>query len=86
MRKLECHHNLPAQFRKEKAQLVEYNGVLGIIIARTMFHLNQITESGICFGQQHLLQKGLKVFGEKGYEASLSELKQQHDRVCFRPV
>ena len=40
--------------------------------------------------QQHLvnysLQKGLKKFKEKGYEAALGEMKQLHDRDCWTPI
>ena len=38
-----------------------------------------------CFAQQYMLNKGLKVFGEKGKAASKKELKQLHDRLCFTP-
>ena len=40
--------------------------------------------------QQHLvnysLQKGLKKFKEKGYEAALGKMKQLHDRDCWTPI
>ena len=44
------------------------------------------TADGINFGQQHMLPKGLKVFGEKGRIATGKELKQLHDRQCFEPM
>ena len=38
------------------------------------------------FGQQYILQTGLKLFGSRGREATGKELKQLHDRVCFKPI
>jgi hypothetical protein len=33
-----------------------------------------------------MLQKGLKVFGNKGHEASVKEIDQLHKRTCFAPL
>jgi hypothetical protein len=33
-----------------------------------------------------MLQKGLKVFGNKGHEASMKEIDQLHKRMCFAPL
>eukprot|EP00980_Cylindrotheca_fusiformis_P019862 scaffold6973_cov71-Cylindrotheca_fusiformis.AAC.1 len=41
---------------------------------------------GYSFGQQYMLQKGLKVFGEAGENAAKKELDQLHRRNCFTPV
>jgi hypothetical protein len=38
------------------------------------------------FGQQYLLDKGLKKFGERGVKSTESEIGQLNDRKCFRPV
>ena len=38
------------------------------------------------FGQQHILQKGLKLFQERGYNAAVKELDQLHSRTCFVPL
>ena len=32
------------------------------------------------------MHKGLKKFGKKGKLATLKELRQLHDRVCFKPI
>ena len=60
-------------------------------MARTMQHMNdQMRNPKInkkaCFGPQYMLQKGLKMFGDKGYNAAKTEIGQLHDRVCFRPL
>ena len=39
-----------------------------------------------CFGQQHQLAKGLKLFGEKGDKAARAELQQLVRRHCYTPV
>ena len=38
------------------------------------------------FGQQHILQKGLKIHKDKGHDAVIKELDQLHRRMCFTPV
>ena len=42
--------------------------------------------NGHQFGQQYIIQKGLKKFGTKGKNATPKELHQLHDRVCFEPI
>jgi hypothetical protein len=37
------------------------------------------------FAQQYLLNKGLKIFGQKGRDASKKEMDQLHRRSCFTP-
>ena len=39
-----------------------------------------------CYAQQYLLHEGLKRFGDKGRAAVSKEVKQMHDRTCFRPI
>ena len=36
--------------------------------------------------RQYGLKKGFKVFGEKGKEAAIKEMKQLHMRNCFKPL
>ena len=36
--------------------------------------------------QQYLLHEGLKRYGKEGRSASKKEIKQLHERVCFRPI
>ena len=38
------------------------------------------------FGQQHILQKGLKLFKDKGHDAAIEQLDQLCKRMCFTPV
>ena len=42
------------------------------------------------FGEQFVttysLQKGIAKFGERGRESALKEMKQLHDRVCWKPL
>jgi hypothetical protein len=32
------------------------------------------------------LKKGIQKFGEQGRQSALKEMKQLHDRECFKPV
>ena len=36
--------------------------------------------------ETYSLKKGLKHFGEKGYNAAMQEMKQLHDRAVFKPA
>jgi hypothetical protein len=36
--------------------------------------------------QHYILQKGLKVFGKKGHNASMKEIDQLHRRTYFAPL
>ena len=38
------------------------------------------------FVETYSLKKGLKKFGGEGYKAAYKEMKQLHDRVCFKPI
>ena len=40
----------------------------------------------LSFVQTHSLKRGLKVFGKRGKEAAHKEMKQPHDRLCFKPI
>lgn len=39
-----------------------------------------------CFSQMYIMQKGVKVFGARGVSAAKEELKQLHDRTCWRAL
>ena len=39
-----------------------------------------------CGGQQYLINKGIKIFGEAGATAATKELDQLHRRHCFEPI
>ena len=61
------------------------------IIAKTMHYLNNMIHSKkyeklYSFVVTYSLNKCLKHFGQKGYDAAFGEVKQLHDRVVFRPV
>ena len=38
------------------------------------------------FVQQYSLHRGIKMFGDKGRQATYAEVKQMHDRKCFKPI
>jgi hypothetical protein len=52
---------------------LEYDGDEAVILARA-------------FAQTYSLMKGIKKFGTVGEEAVFAEIKQLHDRECFRPI
>jgi Reverse transcriptase (RNA-dependent DNA polymerase) len=87
LKHLEYCHNLVCQVKPEKEKTIEYASCQAMLIARfiqdIMMNVNQ---HGASFAQQYMLQKGLKVFGEKGHDALKKEIDQLHKRTCFAPL
>ena len=52
--------------------------------------IERVTNTTIQEGEQHVttysLQKGIKKFGQRGVDSALKEMKQLHDRDCFKPI
>ena len=66
---------------------MEYTRDHALLIAKAMVDFyRKGTTNTWSFGQQHILQKGLKMFKEKGHAAAMKELDQLHKRMCFTPV
>ena len=80
-------YNLYAFHDKDSGDL-EYSPIDAVVLANYMFYMNVV--HGIVkaksFGQQYQLSKGLKLFGEQGREAAHSEIRQLHNRQCFKPL
>jgi hypothetical protein len=56
-------------------------------MARLIYDLNtKIFREGASFAQQYLLNKGLNIFGQKGWDASKKEMDQLHRQWCFTPI
>ena len=87
VRKLEVSHNIVHQVQFEDGQVWEYDIEDTMLITRLIGDLqNQVTIHKDSFAQQYILQKGLKVFGQKGHSAAKKELEQLDKRICFYPV
>jgi hypothetical protein len=83
---LEYHHNLITQNEPDEGQSMEYSPSDAMLMARLIYDLNTIVvREGASFAQQYLLNKGLKIFGQKGRDASKKEMDQLHRRSCFTP-
>jgi hypothetical protein len=55
-------------------------------MARLIYDLNtRVVREGASFAQHYLLNKGLKIFGQKGRDVSKKEMDQLHRRSCFTP-
>eukprot|EP00978_Attheya_sp_CCMP212_P000843 scaffold1766_cov39-Attheya_sp.AAC.3 len=82
---LEYCHNLIAQTKPQENY--EYSSTDAMLMARLINDLNlKINKEGASFAQQYLLNKGIKVFGQKGRDASIKEMDQLHRRSCFTPI
>jgi hypothetical protein len=87
LKQLECCHNLVSQVKPTEEQTIEYGSNQAMLVARFIQDITRnVSEHGASFAQQYTLQKGLKVFGNKGYEASKKEIDQLHRRTCFAPL
>ena len=79
---LEMCHNLLTDQRDHDVN--EYDTDLSMMIGIIMCAINagasqrEITAE-VCFGQQHILHKGMRIFGKRGRFASLKELRQLND-------
>jgi hypothetical protein len=83
---LEYHHNLITQNGPGEGQSKEYSLSDAMLMARLIYDLNtKAIREGASFAQQYLLNKGLKIFGQKGRDASKKEMDQLHWRSCFIP-
>ena len=83
---LEAKHNIFSQVLPDPEQNVEYNEVTGLLAARIIHDLNQKIGKGASFGQQYMLNKALKIFGDKARQGAKEEIGQLHDRACFTPI
>ena len=84
---LETCHNLIAQVSPNPDLDREYAPQAAMIMARVMAEINaKATAEGASFGQQYILQKGLKKFGDRGMQGTMKELDQLHRRTCFSPI
>jgi hypothetical protein len=87
LRQLEYCHNLVAQVKPDEEMNIEYGSNEAMLIARFIQDITMnVNEQGASFAQQYMLQKGLKVFGNKGHKASMKEINQLHKRTCFAPL
>jgi hypothetical protein len=83
---LEYHHNLITQNEPDEGQSKEYSPSNAMLTARLIYDLNtRVVGEGASLAQQYLLNKGLKIFGQKGRDASKKEMDQLHQRSCFTP-
>ena len=88
-RELEYGHHIICQSttNKETGRIIKYSHKQGLLIARFMNNFQErVTIVGYSYTQQFLLKKGLKVFGDRGNQASKKELDQLYRRNCFTPV
>ena len=74
-----CHNS-----SHETANHWEYPESETQVIAMFIDKINKYDE--VSFAQQYLLHEGLKRYGKEGRSASKKEIKQLHERVCFRPI
>jgi hypothetical protein len=84
---LEYCHNLIGQTHPNSDLDREYTQEEAFILAQYMVHFNaEIMSQGHSFTQQYMLNKGLKIFDERGAAAASKEMDQLHQRNCFTPI
>ena len=55
-------------------------------ISKEELAMMQLSEEELALVQTYSLKKGLKKYKDKGYAAAFGEMKQLHDRICFRLI
>ena len=82
---LEASHNIDVGFNPDMVQ--DYTPIEGMVLARLMVDMHgKSTQPNTSFAQQYMLQKGLKIFGDRGTAAANKEMDQLHQRDCFAPL
>jgi hypothetical protein len=82
---LKHFHNLIGQMKPEESK--EHQPEEAMSMARLMNDLNvKVMEKGACLAQQQLLNKGIKVFGQRGRDASKRKMDQLRHQSCFTPT
>jgi hypothetical protein len=82
---LEYCHNQIAQTKPNESK--EFDVSDAMLMARLINDLNiKIIKKGASFAQQYLLNKGIKVFGQRGRDASMKEMDQLHHQSCFTQI
>jgi len=80
-----CNHFLD-ELDDKIEKITDYDCFEVKVIGTCMMHYQQTCENEFSFIQQYGLMKGLKLFGKKGRQAALKEVKQLHDREVFEPI
>ena len=80
-------HNFITQLIPNPKEDVEYTPKLAMVISHVMRNIkNKKMAEGESFGQQYILQKGLKKFGDRGSKAATKEMDQLQQINCFTPI
>ena len=81
---IENQHN---PFQIDETKGVECEKEEAKVLAMLMSQIsNDIKSKRLSLMQQCNFNEGMKMFGDKGKEAALKELRQQHARKCFAPM
>ena len=70
------------EYTEETAQ------VAAVIIMRLnemMVEQKDVNNSKASFAETYSIKKGIKKWGKKAWQSAVKEMKQLHDRVCFKP-
>ncbi len=67
--------------------MTEYNEDEGLLIARTMYELNnKEVDKNKSHLQIYRLNKAFRKFGQAAYDSACKEMNQLHERRCFYPI
>ena len=92
MLNIEANYNLLLDAKNENLKVKEYVPKEAEVVARLMTAINDnVMQTGVTgvkavFGQQYVIQKGLKEFGDAARVGAMKELDQLHKRNCFSPI
>ena len=67
-------------------QVTTYSSDMASIAASIIMNVNEKAMNNVSCLQVFSIDKGIKVFGDKGAEATHGKISQMHERGCFQPV
>jgi hypothetical protein len=90
-RKRSRRYSTTSLYMTEVTKTEEYDSVRAQVAVRIIDRINseyrEFSGNEVTFAQQYILQTGLKKFGEAGHKAvAKKEMKQLHDRTCFKGI
>ena len=89
---IEANYNLLSDVGNKNIKVKEYKPQEAEVVAKLMSSIHDnVMRTGVTgikavTGQQYVIQKGLKEFGEAAKVGTMKELNQLHKRNCFSPI
>ena len=82
----QTHNDVSHILVQSSDKIIHYTEETAHVIARIITRINELSIDKESFLQVFGVEKGIKVFGEKGKQAAYGEIQQMHERGSFIPI